>query len=94
VRRLRNETSFSRRRQSQTLTVSSLEALTKKAPLPATDSWFTARRCSARCATYEKGIQHMFYPKHERGAGLRAYNNACYSTASVWSVCCMKLQWC
>ncbi len=36
------DTSFSSRRQSHTLTVSSLLALAKKAPLWDTASWFTA----------------------------------------------------
>ncbi len=43
--------SFSRRRESQILHVSSLEAVTKKAPLGATAIRFTALLCSARCAT-------------------------------------------
>ena len=44
------ETSFSRRRQSHTFTVSSLLAVAKKRPLPATASWFTPCLCSARWA--------------------------------------------
>lgn len=47
----RKEMSFSRRRESQILQVSSLEAVTKKAPLGATAMRLTALLCSARCAT-------------------------------------------
>lgn len=43
--------SFSRRRESQILHVSSLEAVTKKAPFGATAMRLTALLCSARCAT-------------------------------------------
>ena len=46
----RKATSRSRRRLSQTLHVSSEEAVTKKAPPRATATALTARRCSARCA--------------------------------------------
>ena len=47
----RKEMSFSRRRESQILHVSSSEAVTKKAALWATAMQLMARLCSARCAT-------------------------------------------
>ena len=47
----RKEMSFSRRRESQILHVSSSEAVTKKAALWATAMRLMARLCSARCAT-------------------------------------------
>ena len=47
----RKEMSFSRRRESQILHVSSSEAVTKKAALRATAMRLMARLCSARCAT-------------------------------------------
>ena len=47
----RKEMSFSRRRESQILHVSSSEAVAKKAAPRATAMQLMARRCSARCAT-------------------------------------------
>ena len=47
----RKEMSFSRRRESQILHVSSSEAVTKNAALRATAMRLMARLCSARCAT-------------------------------------------
>lgn len=64
MRRLRKATSRSRRRQSQILTVSSLDADARNAPLPATVSRLTAFLCSARCMTIR--------PRGRQGAELLA----------------------
>lgn len=71
------------RDNSSTLTVSSFEALTKKAPLLAAATWLTACRCSARCATCNNlasGVAYRGDSMCDRAASLQA---RC-AGASLW----------
>ena len=80
------------RNSHSTLTVSSLEALTKKAPLLAAATWLTARRCSAKCATCISCDQVSHAEVTAHSVGRPACRHAALIAAGMLHNRCVKFQ--